>query len=208
MTSPPSINESPPAWGCTRLIATIRAIFKWAGPFACCAIIYVEGCSVASLGYQCAPVFYLDGSIKVRSIFTRGGSLVFRSNAISASEYSNWRIVPRDHASLRPFWYIGEVGRESKFGVPQIVRRFLTIGRPALRTDVVIHFWFIFVFLASPTGIIWLSDITRFVRRNGPGSCQECGYCLLGNVSGICPECGTPIPEEQKQAIVKATTIT
>jgi hypothetical protein len=26
-----------------------------------------------------------------------------------------------------------------------------------------------------------------------PGYCRECGYDLTGNVSGVCPECGTPI---------------
>ena len=30
---------------------------------------------------------------------------------------------------------------------------------------------------------------TRFRRR--PGQCAECGYDLTGNVSGVCPECGT-----------------
>jgi len=29
--------------------------------------------------------------------------------------------------------------------------------------------------------------------------CGRCGYDLTGNVSGICPECGTPIPDSQKQ---------
>ena len=24
------------------------------------------------------------------------------------------------------------------------------------------------------------------------GMCQKCGYNLRGNISGICPECGTP----------------
>ena len=24
-----------------------------------------------------------------------------------------------------------------------------------------------------------------------PGHCQKCGYNLTGNVSGVCPECGT-----------------
>ncbi len=26
-----------------------------------------------------------------------------------------------------------------------------------------------------------------------PGHCQTCGYNLTGNVSGVCPECGTPV---------------
>ncbi len=28
-------------------------------------------------------------------------------------------------------------------------------------------------------------------RRIPPGHCKKCGYNLTGNVSGICPECGT-----------------
>jgi hypothetical protein len=30
-------------------------------------------------------------------------------------------------------------------------------------------------------------------RRSGPPRCPECDYNLTGNVSGVCPECGTPI---------------
>ncbi len=30
-------------------------------------------------------------------------------------------------------------------------------------------------------------------RRFPTGECQRCGYDLTGNVSGVCPECGTPI---------------
>jgi hypothetical protein len=32
-----------------------------------------------------------------------------------------------------------------------------------------------------------------------PQHCGRCGYDLTGNVSGICPECGTPIPDSPKQ---------
>jgi hypothetical protein len=34
----------------------------------------------------------------------------------------------------------------------------------------------------------------RELQRRLNGLCQQCGYCLNGNVSGICPECGTKIP--------------
>ncbi|GMU21388.1 MAG: hypothetical protein AMXMBFR13_14810 [Phycisphaerae bacterium] len=30
--------------------------------------------------------------------------------------------------------------------------------------------------------------------RNGRG-CDTCGYNLTGNVSGVCPECGSPVPQ-------------
>jgi hypothetical protein len=31
--------------------------------------------------------------------------------------------------------------------------------------------------------------------------CYFCSYELIGNQSGVCPECGTPIPPEQRSAI-------
>jgi len=29
-----------------------------------------------------------------------------------------------------------------------------------------------------------------------PGHCRKCEYDLTGNVSGICPECGTPVQDQ------------
>jgi hypothetical protein len=41
-------------------------------------------------------------------------------------------------------------------------------------------------------------------KRSKPrGKCRKCGYDLTGNVSGICPECGTPIPDGQKRLLAK-----
>ena len=31
-------------------------------------------------------------------------------------------------------------------------------------------------------------------REFKPGTCSHCGYDLTGNASGICPECGNPVP--------------
>ncbi len=28
-----------------------------------------------------------------------------------------------------------------------------------------------------------------------PSHCRKCGYSLLGNTSGVCPECGQPVHE-------------
>lgn len=33
-------------------------------------------------------------------------------------------------------------------------------------------------------------------RRQPPGCCIACGYNLTGNLSGVCPECGTPARRE------------
>jgi hypothetical protein len=31
-----------------------------------------------------------------------------------------------------------------------------------------------------------------------PGFCRNCGYNLLGNVSGVCPECGALTPRRNR----------
>jgi hypothetical protein len=33
-------------------------------------------------------------------------------------------------------------------------------------------------------------------RRLSQGKCPNCCYDLTGNTSGVCPECGTPVPEK------------
>jgi hypothetical protein len=33
-------------------------------------------------------------------------------------------------------------------------------------------------------------------RKPNKGHCQHCGYDLTGNVSGVCPECGTGITSD------------
>ena len=46
--------------------------------------------------------------------------------------------------------------------------------------------------IAYPGLVLVRNTITRR-RRNRPGLCVSCGYNLTGNVSGICPECGSAI---------------
>jgi len=54
---------------------------------------------------------------------------------------------------------------------------------------------------------VWIPVLTVFIivsltgrarvwvrrsRADGFDRCESCGYNLTGNVSGVCPECGTP----------------
>jgi hypothetical protein len=52
-----------------------------------------------------------------------------------------------------------------------------------------IPLWLPFVICVLPSCLLWWLDR----RRTRAGFCVECGYDLTGNVSGRCPECGTPI---------------
>ena len=47
--------------------------------------------------------------------------------------------------------------------------------------------WIPLAIVGIPTAILWWRDR----RRIPAGHCRKCGYNLTGNVSGVCPECGT-----------------
>ena len=51
--------------------------------------------------------------------------------------------------------------------------------------------------LSWPTAIPTVLLLQRH-RRIPVGHCRRCGYNLTGNVSGVCPECGTPIASTAK----------
>jgi hypothetical protein len=74
--------------------------------------------------------------------------------------------------------------------------------------------WLLLLFLATLVGgallagivWVWLYVVLRLTlsrsplaewgvrrRRRASGLCLACGYRLTGNVSGVCPECGTPV---------------
>lgn len=53
---------------------------------------------------------------------------------------------------------------------------------------------FVLILLAafSPILLLFAIDLTQ-PRKHDQPVCQSCGYNLIGNESGICPECGTEI---------------
>jgi len=50
----------------------------------------------------------------------------------------------------------------------------------------------------SPT--VGVAKAYRRYRRRRRGRCTECDYNLKGNISGICPECGTAIPPNRAES--------
>ena len=60
---------------------------------------------------------------------------------------------------------------------------------------VVTPLWSLTALFATYPTIALIRGPVRWWRRHRNGWCVECGYNLTGNVSGICPECGTPITE-------------
>jgi hypothetical protein len=53
--------------------------------------------------------------------------------------------------------------------------------------------WWLLVVLFSLAPLLGVIRRWRSIRRSPHGFCARCGYNLTANVSGTCPECGTPI---------------
>jgi hypothetical protein len=56
-------------------------------------------------------------------------------------------------------------------------------------TVIALPLWMPFLAFAVPSIIGWWRT-----RRRPSSQCPSCGYDLTGNVSGLCPECGTEVP--------------
>lgn len=57
---------------------------------------------------------------------------------------------------------------------------------------VAVPFWFLFALLSPYPGIAFARWVRRH-RRRRRGQCLECGYSLVANLSGVCPECGSAV---------------
>ena len=70
--------------------------------------------------------------------------------------------------------------------------------------------WVVFVFVHVAAfvacALSWPLTALAFTLWNpphsvGPGepTCLRCGYCLVGNTSGVCPECGTSVAPAKRE---------
>jgi len=82
------------------------------------------------------------------------------------------------------------------FVLPSRNPRVLPLTVRATTTDYVVPCWLVLLVAAAPTAALWRRDR----RRIPPGHCETCAYNLTGNVSGRCPECGSPTmqPSEER----------
>jgi len=62
-------------------------------------------------------------------------------------------------------------------------------GEAGRSATLVIPCWSLTALFAFLPIAVTIPAIRRAIRR--PTSCRSCGYNLAGNVSGVCPECGT-----------------
>jgi hypothetical protein len=79
--------------------------------------------------------------------------------------------------------------------LPTILKRWLlpnTHTQWSLRI-IDLPIWPLFAPIVAWTIVLWC----RSQPRGAGPRCSSCGYNLTANVSGICPECGKPIPQAE-----------
>ena len=54
--------------------------------------------------------------------------------------------------------------------------------------------------------LVALASLLKNLYRVQPGFCKSCGYNLTGNISGVCPECGTNISFDTEIASTDSST--
>ena len=73
---------------------------------------------------------------------------------------------------------------------------------PMTLTTVKIPLWPLPALTTIPAGLLWWRHRRQ---RFLPGHCGRCGYDLVGNVSGKCPECGAAVPMGRERVEAPAT---
>jgi hypothetical protein len=141
-------------------------VAKWVGTGACVAVVLMATTSLVS--YETGiRVAQCDLSIRAGAVYITWDD--FRSPSVWAHPYTETR--PRGMAWRE---YATKLRTRDAWG----------------ERVVDLPLWLVLVGFGAPTILSWWLDRRVAV----PGCCRCCGYDLTGNVSGVCPECGTPIP--------------
>ena len=74
--------------------------------------------------------------------------------------------------------------------------RYIVVRKFEETRFIIVFPWWVVAGALSLLPARWIITRYRNRHRRGPGDCPVCGYDLTSNVSGVCPECGTPAPTE------------
>ena len=96
---------------------------------------------------------------------------------------------------LAPAYLLVAIRRGQGIGLRIFVASALTLLILEGITGPVRYFDFLAVYILLPplAAIAAKAIIWRLKQPSAPGHCETCRYDLTGNISGVCPECGTAI---------------
>jgi hypothetical protein len=149
-------------------------VLKWVGVVICAVILLL---AIPSGFGQFGYLRTTDGGFVTSGVLFTGGLVCMSVNEVNPDHVGRWLCTARGDWQLA--WHL---------------RPWLHTSSSGLRM-VVLPLWIPFLIVGLPTGLLWWRD-----RRTPKGHCQKCGYNLTGNVSGVCPECGTEFEREGKRA--------
>ncbi len=157
----------------------VRRILKWGGLVPCVLIFLMWALTTTVVRNTRLNVEYVGDDTHLRFLV---GAIYCSSPVhwtVRRADLSGWRIYkvhPRKQDAFFRFWR-----RDHGFLLPAV--------RPYWNRTAYIPLWLPFATLAIPTAYLFWPDS----RCPPEGHCQSCGYNLTGNVSGVCPECGTGV---------------
>jgi hypothetical protein len=179
-----------------------RRVLKWAGTIT---LITLAGIWLFSGWYE---ILFLPSAEWKQKWF--GGAAIpnnIENARIIAGDFRVWWVprAMRDQAAAEyakrsdklgelPSILIHRYGHPPTFTWPPLIDSYTSSG--GTQRQLSIPLWIPFMLITIPTAFLWWLDR----RRIPAGHCQHCGYDLTGNVSGRCPECGTPIEREGRPA--------
>jgi len=126
----------------------------------------------------------------------------FKDGIVGVSP-GRWLLGTRviDRSTLRPSGPMHSFKRNFLIALPLVVFPFLGYALVAfLAYDIYQDGYRLWDGWAN-TRVVWRKHAHKPPFAPRGNLCLRCGYDLTGNVSGICPECGTEIPPEQRPDI-------
>lgn len=144
-------------------------VFKWIG-VVCSAVV-----TTLWLVSQRFEIFHISA---MGVIGCSSGSIFYDSSNLLNVATGGW------HINSTSYWSLA-----SCFDLP----RFTWEGSPWSNgtgsgyCGIFVPFWCVVSAALFVTGFLWFADRRRL------GECAGCRYDLTGNVSGVCPECGTAV---------------
>jgi hypothetical protein len=177
--------------------AKLNKIAKWcclcAAVLACVSWGMSTLCGAWYRGWEDEGLFYGRGIIRYDRKLPRLPAYMRDRWVFHGDELPGWQVIgspsltwwrqvvdQRSWATLRDLLGLSLPGATS--------RAFGCSGRITYWHEYAMPLW-------APSLLFATLAIFLFRRdreRPGPGHCRSCGYNLTGNLSGICPECGTP----------------
>ena len=164
---------------------------RWPALVVCTLLLVAWGIST-SWGFAYDGVWWhlsvRDGRMTVRSHQYTGAAedVAGHIGVLQARTRSRWRT---DVASMPPHEtgsFLPSISHTTRPVMTRGSARRVVVTRKS--TALVVPLW-LGPFLCSLATIVFF----RRARRPPRGRCVECGYDLQGNISGVCPECGTRI---------------